>query len=202
MDTEPVRVPVAVGLKVTLIVQLAAAARLDPQVLVCAKSLAFAPVMLMPILVIEVVVLLLVMVMVCAALVVPTLWLLNVRLAGESWTKVPVPVNDTVWGLPLALSVMERLAVRLFLFVGVKVTLRVQLDPAATLVPQVFVWLKSPLFVPVIVMLVMLSDAVPVLDKVTTWAALLVPSNWVPNVSVAGERLTAGAVPVPDRLTA
>jgi hypothetical protein len=100
------------------------------------------------------------------------------------------------------LFAIESEAARAPVAAGVKVTLRVQLDPAATLVPQVFVWLKSPLFVPVIVMLVMLSDAVPVLDKVTTWAVLVVPSNWLPKDSVPGERLSAGAVPVPDRPTA
>jgi hypothetical protein len=38
-----VRFPVAAGLKLTLIVQLAPAATLDPQLLVWAKSLALAP---------------------------------------------------------------------------------------------------------------------------------------------------------------
>jgi hypothetical protein len=38
MVTAPVLVPVAVGLKVTLMVQLALAARLEPQVLVWEKS--------------------------------------------------------------------------------------------------------------------------------------------------------------------
>jgi len=38
MDTSPVRVPVAVGVKVTLMVQLAAAATLPPHVLLAAKS--------------------------------------------------------------------------------------------------------------------------------------------------------------------
>jgi hypothetical protein len=37
------RVPVAAGVKVTLIVQLEPAATLDPQVLVCVKSLALVP---------------------------------------------------------------------------------------------------------------------------------------------------------------
>jgi hypothetical protein len=95
------------------------------------------------------------------------------------------------------LSAIEIEAARAPVAAGVNVTFSVQLDPATTLEPQVFVWRKSPLFVPVIVMLVMLSDAVPVLDKVTTWAALVVPNNWLPKDSVAGERLTAGAVPVP-----
>jgi hypothetical protein len=44
MLTEAVRVPLAVGEKTTLTVQLPPAAKEVPQVLVCAKSPAFAPV--------------------------------------------------------------------------------------------------------------------------------------------------------------
>ena len=44
MLTEAVRLPLAAGLNVTLIVQLAPAATELPQVLVCAKSLALVPV--------------------------------------------------------------------------------------------------------------------------------------------------------------
>jgi hypothetical protein len=44
MLTEAVRLPLAEGVNVTLIVQLAPAATLDPQLLVCAKSLALVPV--------------------------------------------------------------------------------------------------------------------------------------------------------------
>jgi hypothetical protein len=47
--------------------------------------------------------------------------------------------------------------------VGVKVTLRVQLAPAAMLEPQVLVWAKSPLAV----MLVIARVALPVLFSVT-----------------------------------
>ena len=43
MLTQAVRLPPAEGVNVTLIVQLAPAATLDPQLLVCAKSLAFVP---------------------------------------------------------------------------------------------------------------------------------------------------------------
>ena len=42
--TAALRVPLAAGVNVTLIVQLAPAATLDPQLLVCAKSLGFVPV--------------------------------------------------------------------------------------------------------------------------------------------------------------
>jgi hypothetical protein len=64
IETEPVRLPVVVGLNVTLIVQLFPAARLVPHVFVCAKLLAFVPAMLMLMPVTEVVVLLFVMVVV------------------------------------------------------------------------------------------------------------------------------------------
>lgn len=48
MDTDAERAPVAVGLKVTLIVQFAPAATLAPHVFVCEKSPLFVPVMVMP----------------------------------------------------------------------------------------------------------------------------------------------------------
>jgi hypothetical protein len=44
---------------------------------------------------------------------------------------------------------IETEAVRVPLAEGVKVTLMVQLAPAATELPQVLVWAKSPAFVPV-----------------------------------------------------
>src|SRR2546427_11379364 len=69
----------------------------------------------------------------CAALVVFTSWLANVRLVGERLTKgaVPVPVRLTMCGLPAALSVMVIAPVRVPVAVGGKVTLMVQLAPAA-----------------------------------------------------------------------
>ena len=71
----------------------------------------------------------------------PTDWLPKERLVGEKPIPdaAPVPERLTVWGLPLALSVMLTEAVRLPLAVGVKVTLIVQLAPAATELPQVLV---------------------------------------------------------------
>ena len=53
--------------------------------------------------------------------------------------------------------------VRVPVAVGLKVALSVQLALAARLVPQVWVWVKSPLTV----MLVMLRVALPVLLRVT-----------------------------------
>ena len=65
----------------------------------------------------------------------------KLRLVGERLARVAVPVPErlTVCGLPLALSVMLTEAVRLPLAAGVKVTLMVQLVPAATLAPQLLV---------------------------------------------------------------
>jgi hypothetical protein len=72
---------------------------------------------------------------------VPTTWLAKVRLVGEMLTAgaVPVPVRLTVCGLPVALSVRVTAALRDPLAVGLKVTLIVQLAPAATLDPQLLV---------------------------------------------------------------
>jgi hypothetical protein len=61
--------------------------------------------------------------------------------------------------------------------VGEYVILMVQLVPAATLEPHVLVSVKFVLLVPVIVMLVRLTVVLPVLDRVTGWAGLLVPGN-------------------------
>ena len=57
----------------------------------------------------------------------------------EGGGAVPVPDRPTVWGLPLALSAMLSAAARAPLAEGEKVTLRVQLAPAATELPQVLV---------------------------------------------------------------
>src|ERR1700747_2758413 len=104
----PVKVPVAVGVNVTLIVQGAPARREGPQLLVWRKFvLAVIDVM------VSVVVPELVNVTLCAGLVVPMVWEANVRLPGVSVTPevTPVPSRLTSCGLPAALSVMERLAV-------------------------------------------------------------------------------------------
>jgi hypothetical protein len=102
-------------------------------------------------------------------------------------------VRITDCGLPAALSVRVRAAVKDPLAAGVNVTLTVQLAPAATLDPQLLVSAKSLGFVPVIAMLVMLKAALPVLFRVTGWAALVVPAVWLAKERLAGERLTTGA---------
>ena len=80
---------------------------------------------------------------------------------------VPVPERLTDWGLPVALSVMAMVAARLPLAEGVKVTLMVQLAPAATLDPQLLVWEKSLALAPKTATLLMFKDALPELVRVT-----------------------------------
>ena len=96
----------------------------------------------------------------------PTACAGKVKEAGERLTTgaaTPVPVRLTVWVAGLALSVMVTAPVLVPAAVGLKVTLRVQLAPAATLEPQVLVWEKSPFTVK----LVMRRVALPVFLSVT-----------------------------------
>src|SRR5258708_1637278 len=96
------REPVAAGVKVTLIVQLAAAATLVPQVFVCTKSLLCAPVTVM-LVIVKLAFPVLVRVTVCAVLVVPTDSAAKGRLPGVRLTPgaevTPVPVTFTICGL-------------------------------------------------------------------------------------------------------
>jgi hypothetical protein len=90
----------------------------------------------------------------------------KVNEAGERLTTAvlaPVPVRLTVCVAGLALSVMVTAPVLVPVAVGLKVTRRVQLAPAATLEPQVWVWEKSPLAL----MLVIVRLAFPVFLSVT-----------------------------------
>jgi hypothetical protein len=189
-----VRAPVPVGIKVTLAVQFALAARLDPQLLASEKSPGFVPLSATPEMFI-VAVPVLVAVTVWAELVVPMTWLEKDKLDGERLITgaVPVPVRVTVCGLLEALSVIVTVAARLPVAEGVNVTLIAQFAPAATDVAQVLVWLKSPLLVPVTAMLVMDSEALPLFVSVTAELALVVPTFWPAKLRLATERIANGA---------
>ena len=105
-----------------------------------------------------------------------------------AWT-VPVPLSDTVWGLPEALSVMETLPVSAPSACGVNVTLMAQLLLTASVPPQVVEeTAKSPLGV----MLLMFSVPVPVFLSVTVLAALVSPSTTLPKDSDVGVKVTVG----------
>ena len=86
--------------------------------------------------------------------------------------------------------------------VGVNVTVIVHLDPDAMGDEgQLFVSPKSPLLVPVIAILEMLSTPVPVFDRVMDWGTLVVATCWFPKVRDGGLRVTAPCVAVSLRLT-
>jgi hypothetical protein len=128
--------------------------------------------------------------------------LAKLRLAAERVTcgATPVPAKFKTWGEPAALSAMATEADRLPVAEGVKVTEMIQLAPAATLSPQVFVWLKSAALVPAIATLVMDSAALPEFETVTVWAALAFVRYWVPNVRLEGvSEICAIPTPVPFR---
>ena len=102
-----------------------------------------------------------------AAPVVSMLFWTCTNAGPEPVAASPVPVRVAACGLPLALSVTLKVAVLVPLAVGVKVTLIVHWAPVATEVPQLLLCPKSPLLVPVMAMLLMLSVAVPLLERVT-----------------------------------
>ncbi len=110
------------------------------------------------------------MAMFWGALVVLTGWLPKLRVVGEkvTATSAPVPLKGM---LALELPLTDRVPLSVPRTVGVKVTLMEQLAPAAKEVPQLFVWLKSP----VVLKPVIVSGAPPVFDKLTLCAALEVP---------------------------
>jgi len=71
---------------------------------------------------------------------------------------------------------MAKIPVRVPVAVGAKVTLMVQLAPAATLPPQLLVSEKSDAFVPVIARFEMINATLPVLPNVIPCAALVDPT--------------------------
>lgn len=142
MVMDPVRLPVWRGKKVTLMVHVALPARAVPQLLFSANC------PLAAMLVIDKVALpTLFSVTDCEADVELTNWFENDKLVGERVAAGPnpVPLSETVCGLPAALSKMVIEPVRLPPAAGVKMTLIVQFAPAPIGVAQVLVWEKSPL---------------------------------------------------------
>lgn len=101
----------------------------------------------------------------------------------------------------LLLSVTTNVPARAPLAPGVKTTAIAQVDVTVSVVPQVVFWLKSVELVPVNVMLVMFSVAVPVLLSVKELGVLPTAAAWLPKLKLDGERPASGAVPVPVKLT-
>lgn len=114
----------------------------------------------------------------------------------------PVPVSATFCGLSAALSVNVTAAARAPPAVGLNVTVIVQFALAASDAPQVFVDRKSPGFVPVSVMLVIVSAAPPLFVTVTICEALDEPETVATNVSMFADGVAVGCTwPVPASAT-
>jgi len=130
----------------------------------------------------------------------------TVRVKSVAGGALPVPLRVAVWGELAALSATEIDAVKLPAVAGVKVAEIVQVEPAASDVPQAVsevVMAKSAALAPVSVMPVMFSTALPVLESVVDIAVAVDPAVVAGKVSVVGERLATGtgaAVPVPLRV--
>lgn len=144
--------PVARGANRTSILQLAPAAKLDPQLVVCTKSgPASSCTVIEPM--VSGALLRLVSTTVCAELVLPTICSPKTRAELDSVTAgadVPVPAKATTCGLPPPLSLIIREADRFSAAPGVKIMSMMQLAPAPKLLPHVLVllWEKSPAFAP------------------------------------------------------
>jgi hypothetical protein len=96
------------------------------------------------------------------------------------------------------LSVIVRVALRVLMPEGVKVTVIVQLAPAATDEPQLLVWLNSLALAPPMLMPVTDKAADPMLVRVTVCAVLLVPTIWLGKAGrIVVDRLATGSAPVP-----
>ena len=96
--------------------------------------------------------------------------------AGDDPAAVPVPVNDTLCGEPLALSVIVIASFLVPDDAGLKLIDKVQLAPAARLEPQPLVSTKSSASPPVNAIEVMLRLALPLFVSFTVWAAEVVPT--------------------------
>jgi hypothetical protein len=149
MLTTAFRVPVAVGVNVTAIVQFALGATPVPQVLVWEKSPAFVPVMLILVMC-NGVTPMFVRVALWGELVVPTAWSPKANLDFENETTVPLPSKTTACGLAGSESLMANSAFLLSFAFGVNATEIVQLALGANVASQVLVSAKSPRSKPVI----------------------------------------------------
>ena len=149
------RVPPAVGVNVTEITQLAPTRTVAPQVFVWAKSVGFDPVNVKPV-TFRTSLPWFVSVMVWTALVTRATVVGNVKVVGvrSAVAAVPRPNSAAVCDPPGALSVKTRFAELDPVVFGSNTTLTVQVPPAGTLAPHVFVCWKLVALMPVIAMLV------------------------------------------------
>jgi hypothetical protein len=97
----------------------------------------------------------------------------------------PTPVSEAVCGLLLPLSVTVNVPFRVPLVVGSKNTPMEQFAPGARELPQVLRGAKS---LGLAATLVMMSGALPVLFSWTLWGRPEVPTYWLGNVTLVGDK--------------
>lgn len=115
---------------------------------------------------------------------------------------MPVPERATDWGELAALSTKSSVALKAPVDLGLKTTETVQVALTAREAAQVVVLVKDAGFVPLSLMLVRLSVAVPVFLSVTVCAAVEEPTLVLAKERRAGERRAVGTpMPVPVRVT-
>lgn len=110
----------------------------------------------------------------------------------------PVPMRATACGLPGAVSMTDRSAMRNPPAVGLNLTLAVQVPVGAKGPPQLFVWVKSELFIPVMLIPVTFNDAFPVFSMTMAAGLLLTPTACGEKFSWLGYEVRNGPfTPVP-----
>jgi hypothetical protein len=169
----------AEGVNFVVIVQLPPATTDDPQLFVCEKFEAFAPVMVMLDMV-STPVPVFCRVVISGALVTPVAVLGKVREVGLRLTAelpVPVPNRDTVCGELGAVSVKNMVELKEPVVDGVKVTLTTHDAAAPSEAPQVFEDIANrEALAPLIAIFDMEKLAFPVLVKVTECGLDVVPT--------------------------
>jgi hypothetical protein len=202
------RFPFVVGAKTTDAAQLAEAASEAPHVLLLIwKSPGFVP-EIATLLIVIADVPLFVSVAAFGAPLFPTATDTQFSVVGDTVAVpelvVPVPESATFCGLPVALSVKLRVALRLPEAPGLNVTDAVQLADAASVLPQVLLDMaKSAAFVPEIATLLMVIDDVSPFFRVADCAAVVEPTVVLAKVSEAGlaDTVPLVEVPVPVKAT-
>ena len=194
MVSVPVSGPVAVGEKVTLIVQEPLAATLPTQLLVSPKLVLVAMRVM-----VRAAVPVLLRVTGCDTLVVPTSCPANVRLDADKARRGPKPRTAQGHRLGAVAGVVRQreCARSIARAVGVKVTLISQPALAATEPVQVLVSAKSPL----VVMVRGVSTPAPVLVSRSVSGGLAVETVCPAKLRLVVESVTTGASPVPLRVT-
>lgn len=175
--TVAARLPIAAGVNVALIVQLALAAKEPGQVLVTEKSPGSAPPELIVVMV-RAAFPAFVRVTDWAALVVPRFCDEKLRVPAERLAAgpLPVPLNATVCGLLARLSAMLIDAVRTPGAVGMNFTMMMQFAFCGSVAGQLFDSEKSPALVPVTLIPVRVKLVLPVLASVVDCDVLVVPT--------------------------